>query len=479
MPLFRAPGWRYVAALACAATAVMLRMGLDPLLGNSQALLIIFPAVYLVSRWLGAGPALLALAVGLPACRYLFFPPRGQFAVTELRHAISLCCYAMLGLAMIWVIEQRRRQVAELEREVLSRRKAESDLRLRQEEFLTLAEKCPTGIFRTDSQGNCIYVNEYWCRLSCRTAEEAAGRGWADAIHPDDLPHVLKSWQDAFADRRSYRVEYRIQTPDGTIRHGITTAEPVFNEGGFTHYIGTVLDITDLKQAYVSLEQKEQVLRNLIDAQEYEKQTIGHDIHDGLLQYAIGARMLLESLLRDHPDAPGADVIDAVQGYLAKGIDEGRQVVRGVRPTVLDDLGLEAALEDLATQFAGLGMSVECRIDADLTAIPPSLQTTIYRVTQESLNNARKHSGGDRAAVSLREVDGRLHLDIEDHGHGFDVVAARQRGFGLIGMTERVRLAGGTLRIDSCPGHGTRVFAELPLACAHDYKSIAEHPVGH
>ncbi|MFM7520973.1 MAG: sensor histidine kinase [Planctomycetota bacterium] len=212
-----------------------------------------------------------------------------------------------------------------------------------------------------------------------------------------------------------------------------------------------------------ALARKEEILRNLIEAQEYEKQTIGHDIHDGLLQYAIGSRMLLESLVHDHPERPGSDVPDTVLAYLGKGIEEGRQVVRGMRPPLLDDLGLRAALEDLAEQFTDMGVCVESRIDADLAAVSPSLQTTIYRVTQESLNNVRKHNGGDRAVVSLRHIDGGLRLEVEDHGRGFDVDAVGPRGFGLIGMTERVRLAGGTLRIDSGAGRGTRVRADLPL----------------
>lgn len=455
---------RSLATLGIVAAFLTLRRAIDPVLGMSQSLLFVYPAVFLVSRWYGPAQGLLGLVVGLTASRYLFFPPRGQFAVPELRHQISLCINAALGLTMIWMIDQRRRQVDRFEHEIASRHRAEAELRLGQEEFRAIAEKCPTGIFRTDADGNCTYVNEYWCRLSGRSADDTLGRGWGDAIHPDDLPHVLDVWNKAFADRGSCRVEYRIQATDGTVRHAITTAQPVYDESGeFVHYIGTVLDITDLKQAYASLEQKEQVLRNLIEAQEHEKQAISHDIHDGLLQNAIGARMLLESLLRDHPEAPSADVIDTVQSYLAKGIEEGRQVIRGVRPTVLDDLGLEAALEDLAVQFTDLGIGVECRIEPDLTAIPPVLQTTIYRVAQESLSNALKHGGSDRAVISLHRFDGGLRLDVEDFGQGFDVGHARRRGFGLVGMMERVRLAGGTLHIDSRPGQGTRVSAELPV----------------
>jgi two-component system sensor histidine kinase UhpB len=456
---------------------VLLRAVADPVLKNTQPGLFFFPVIYPIGRWLGIGPGVFALAVGLTACRYLFYTPRGQFFAPELRQQISILYYWLFGVLMLLAVHFRKKQVESLEHEIANRKPAESELRLGREEFRALAEKCPAGIFRTDATGACTYVNEYWCRLSGRSAADALGAGWGKAIHPDDLPHVVETWRAALAARRSYTVEYRVVLPDGRIRHAITTAQPVFDErGDFTHYIGTVLDITDLKQAYVSLEQKEKVLRNLIEAQEHEKQAIGHDIHDGLLQYAIGARMLLESLVRNHPEMPGADVIDSVDGYLAKGIEEGRQVVRGVRPTVLDDLGLEAALEDLAAQFEGLGVGVECRIKADLLAIPPSLQTTIYRVVQESLNNVRKHSGSDRATISLRQVDEGLRLEIEDRGHGFDVESARHRGFGMIGMIERVRLAGGTLRIDSAPGRGTRVTAELPLARAPDYKPAVEQP---
>lgn len=472
------PLMRYLVALAITLATVLLRALADPVLKNTQPGLFFFPVIYPIGRWLGIGPGVLALAVGLTACRYLFYTPRGQFFAPELRQQISILYYWLFGILMILAVHLRKKQVESLEHEIANRKRAESDLRLGREEFRALAEKCPAGIFRTDATGACTYVNEYWCHLSGRSAADALGGGWGKAIHPDDLPHVVETWHVAFAARRPYRAEYRIALPDGTIRHAITISQPVTDEqGDFTHYIGSVLDITELKQATMALEQKEQVLRNLIEAQEHEKQTIGHDIHDGLLQYAIGARMLLEALVRDHPEMPGVDVIDAVQGYLAKGIEEGRQVVRGVRPTVLDDLGLEAALEDLAAQFEGLGVGVECRIKADLLAIPPSLQTTIYRVTQESLNNVRKHSGSDRAMISLRRVDEGLRLEIEDHGHGFDVESARQRGFGMIGMIERVRLTGGTLRIDSAPGRGTRVIAELPLAGARDYKPAVEQPV--
>lgn len=409
------------------------------------------------------------VGAGLVAFGGVYFMTGGQLAALQPGHRFSLLINALLGMATIWLIVQRRQHRERLGREIASRKRVESELLLGREEFRLLADKCPTGIFRTDASGACTYVNECWCRLSGRTAGDATGGGWGNAIHPDDLPHVLEVWHDALPHRRVYTVEYRVQRPDGTIRHAITIGQPVYDEGGgFAHYIGIVLDITDMKQAYIALEQKERVLRNLIDAQESEKQMIGHDIHDGVLQYVIGGRMLLESLLRDHPAGPGLDVINAVLRYLNKGIEEGRQVVRGVRPPVLDDLGLGAALEDLAAHFAGLGVSVECRIDADLASISPPMQTAIYRIAQESLSNARKHSGSDRAMLSLRRCDDGVRLEIEDHGRGFEVESVGQCGFGLLGMTERVRLVGGELRVESSPSGGTRICVKLPLAADGD-----------
>jgi len=100
---------------------------------------------------------------------------RGQLAVTELRHQIRLLSSVVLGLPLIVVVNRRTQELARLEREVVNRHLAESRLRMGREEFRALAETCPTGIFRTDATGACTYGNEYWCRLSGRTAAQALG----------------------------------------------------------------------------------------------------------------------------------------------------------------------------------------------------------------------------------------------------------------------------------------------------------------
>ncbi len=184
------------------------------------------------------------------------------------------------------------------------------------------------------------------------------------------------------------------------------------------------------------------------------------------MQYAIGAKMLLEAA-RDESESPAQTVrLESVLDCLTRGITEGRQAIRGVRSAVLDDLGLAAAIQDLADQMTTLGIDVALQIDEGLDAMPPDLRTTVYRVVQESLANVRKHAATSHASVEVCRTCDEVLVRVGDDGQGFDVEGARKRGFGLVGMTERVRLAGGRCTIESRPGAGARIEAQLPIPAA-------------
>ncbi len=173
--------------------------------------------------------------------------------------------------------------------------------------------------------------------------------------------------------------------------------------------------------------------------------------------------MSLEGYQRNYPQPDGAIEIDAAISNLRKGVEDGRRAIRGIRPAVLDDSGLEAAIDDLIDQFSSTGIMVTSKCDADIGRLPKSIQMAVYRVVQESLNNASKHSGTDVVRIELRKDHGDLNLTIHDFGSGFDVKSAGKRGFGLRGMIERVRLLGGQCTIESEPEAGTCVSVRLPL----------------
>ena len=336
------------------------------------------------------------------------------------------------------------------------------ELQLIREQFHVLAQKGPVGILQADAEGRCTYANEKWCELTGLSLEETLGYQWSQAVHPDDVAQVMEKWAESVAARRPYVHETRLVHRDGRIVEVIAAALPILDEQGLiVGFIGTVMDITERKDSLRALAEKERILRRLIDIQENEKRTLCHEFHDGLIQHAVGAKMILEGWLERHPEGPEAEAVASTVWALAAGIEDGRRTIRGIRPALLDDLGLEAAIHELAEQVATDTMAVKVHVEPALGTLPSSLQTTIYRVVQESLNNASRHSGSDRVVVELTRVGADIHLLVEDFGAGFDVDAGRQRGCGLIGMLERVRLAGGECRITSVPGRGTRVEARL------------------
>jgi two-component system NarL family sensor kinase len=241
-----------------------------------------------------------------------------------------------------------------------------------------------------------------------------------------------------------------------------------FEIGGAVRVVVAHHTITQRKLAENALRAEQELLRRLIEVQENEKQFLCHEFHDGLIQYAIAARMMLEAYQSNRSVAEDTSSIKMVIENLGKGIEDSRRVIRGIRPAVLDDSDLEAAIDDLIDQFSTSGITVTSKCDSDIGRLPTSIQTTAYRVIQESLNNARKHSGADVVKIELKKVNDELHVEIRDYGCGFGVESARTRGLGLRGMTERVRLLGGEFTIESKQGTGTRVLVRLPISAVQE-----------
>jgi protein-histidine pros-kinase len=148
---------------------------------------------------------------------------------------------------------------------------------------------------------------------------------------------------------------------------------------------------------------------------------------------------------------------------LRRAVDEGRRIIQGVRSVVLDDLGIVAAIKELVLQAAPFGVDAQFEWDKSVERLPKSLETAVYRVAQEALTNVKKHSGSKTAKIQLCREGSQVVLRVEDSGCGFDTKATRSGGFGLRGMTERVRLLGGNCSIQSRPGAGTQVVARFPI----------------
>lgn len=212
-------------------------------------------------------------------------------------------------------------------------------------------------------------------------------------------------------------------------------------------------------------EARGRLLSQLFQAQEEERGRIARDLHDELGQQLtaimIGLRTAQEAptleACRDRSAAAariGADALESV-----------RVIVRGLRPGVLEDLGLVPAVERLCEDFRAVhdvDVSLRSTIPPERRFAPP-VEMCLYRMLQESLTNAARHSGATSVGVSVSAAPSSLQVEVTDDGRGFDTSVVSAGSSGLSGMRERVTMLGGVLRVESAAGSGTRVFAQIPI----------------
>jgi two-component system, NarL family, sensor histidine kinase UhpB len=187
-----------------------------------------------------------------------------------------------------------------------------------------------------------------------------------------------------------------------------------------------------------------------LDAQEDERARVARDLHDEVNQSLTGLLLHLEAARQSAPPELIPELTET-KALANRAMDELLSVARQLRPTALDDLGLEAALtahvEDLERRS---GITASFEVDGDLRELQPEVQLVLYRVAQEALSNAARHSAADRIGVRVRRADGRAELTVSDNGRGFSFDEAGG-GLGILGMRERALLVGGELGIESRP----------------------------
>ena len=205
-------------------------------------------------------------------------------------------------------------------------------------------------------------------------------------------------------------------------------------------------------------------------AEEEERHRIGRELHDEAGQGLMTLRLMLEMIERDAPEGLRTRVAEA-RGIAESTVVELRRIIAALSPTVLERLGLASAVRQLAARFRkGNGAALRVRIGVDGVAIAPEVQQVVYRVAQECLQNAAKHSGAAHVNLSLCAADKGIRLQVSDDGAGFraDAVGGKPMSFGLCGMRERAALLGGTLVVHSAPSKGTRVTLALPVNYVKD-----------
>jgi len=377
----------------------------------------------------------------------------------------------------------------------IQRRRTEEDLRKSEILFQTLAQVSPVGIFRTDAQGDFVYVNERWYEIAGISSGQALGRGWAQAIHPEDRERVSVEWYGSVKEKRAFKLEYRFQRPDGvtTWVMGLSMAEPNITEG-IVGYVGAITNITERKQAEealrrsheeleirvqertAELEKANKALRHLssrlLSAQEDERKRIAGEIHDTLGACLSAIKFKVESALQDMEKPPNAATksLNTIIPLIQEGVEDCRRIQMDLRPSMLDDLGLLATISWFCRRFQTIYSQIQVveKIEVEESDLPPPLKIVVFRVIQEAMNNIAKHSYANLVRLSLSNPKNRIELTLQDNGRGFNLEKAlsqdsTKRGLGVSSMRERIELSGGSFAIESAEGRGTTICASWPL----------------
>jgi PAS domain S-box-containing protein len=338
--------------------------------------------------------------------------------------------------------------VANAARIALERDKLLVEVRARAQRYRALLQAMPDLMFRISRDGRYISYNAPSERDLVNG--EVVGRLLWDRLPTDLADRVLASGRAALSGDPGV-IEYHLDFEDGSRRH----YEGRFAASGDDEFLMIVREITERKQQQEELEASRQ---RIVAAGDAARRKLERNLHDGAQQRLVSLSLSLRLAQNQVAKSPvrAEELLEASREELMQALEELRELARGIHPAVLTDRGLEAALEALAGR-AALPVEIDCIPDVEL---PPPVEAAAYYVVSEALANITKYAGAHAVKVSIGQVDGYALVEVVDDGVGG---ADPTRGSGLSGLSDRVASLNGKLVIDSPPGSGTRIRAEIPL----------------
>jgi PAS domain S-box-containing protein len=516
---------RYGVALLALALAVLVRLPLQPLLGDASPFLFFFPAIMAAAWYGGLGPGLLATGLSALTANYFFMPPTFSFRVPHLASAVQIVLFTGIGLFVTLLNERLHRARRGTEALALESRRREEDLRRVQRgavesegRFRITANSAPVMIWMAGTDKLYDWFNQTWLAFTGRTLEQEIGHGWAEAIHPDDVERCVGIYFSCFDARRPFEMEYRLRRHDGEYRWLLDNGVPRYGPAGeFEGYIGTCLDIHDRKQA----EQERAALLARAEASYREAEaanrtkdeflaTVSHELRTPLNAIMGWTQLLLANGANpargDDADRQRRGLETVVrnarlQAQLIDDLLDVSRIISGkmrldVQPTDLAAV-IDAAVE--AIRPAAEGKQIQLRRVLDpfagpVMGDPARLQQVVWNL----LSNAVKFtSKGGKAEVRLERVNSHVEILVADTGAGIspdflphvferfrqlDASTTRRHGglgLGLAIVRHLVELHGGTVRVKSPgEGQGSTFIVALPLSVAHltPDEAVRVHP---
>ena len=361
-------------------------------------------------------------------------------------------------------------KVEELEHEVGRRKQAEETLEIAGSQLQALFDHARDAILFTDDEGRFVDVNPAACGLFGFSRDELLRMNVSQVMQPREFATTQETGLGC-GEARNARDESTVLRKAGETRavefQKVAQVTPAL-------HLSLLRDVTEWKVAETALRGSERRLRHLsqelMKVQEDERRRIARELHDEIGGALTATKLNLQSLLRLVQDSAPAELAEDSMVTLEKILRQVRDLSLDLRPSMLDDLGLAAALRwclDRQAQGAGFVASFDAWGCAE--ELPPEIKIASFRVAQEALTNVVRHAGAGHVRIELRQSPDELQLLVRDDGNGFDVQAAQRRAMqgaslGLLSMQERVSLLGGRMEIEAVPRQGTVVRAFFPIS---------------
>jgi PAS domain S-box-containing protein len=363
-------------------------------------------------------------------------------------------------------------------RDITERRRAEEYLRESRERFRSAFDNAAIGMALVSTEGHWLQVNQSMCEIVGYSERELLATTFQAITHPDDLAADLSHAGRTLAGEvRSYQMEKRYLHKLGHYVWALLSVSLVRDgQGNPQYFISQIQDITERKrveeEVKTSNEQLRAISARLESAREEEGVRIARELHDELGGNMTGLKWDLQSVstsLSSIPMEPAARThvlgkLESMYGLIDSSLETMRRISSELRPILLDDLGLRAAVEHYVSEFRKrTGIVCDLQLRVDESHLPKKYSTPIFRILQESLTNVARHSGAKKVNILLEERDGILILEVEDNGKGLPKGETSARNsVGILGMRERARQLGGELKMTGSPGKGTKVAIVLP-----------------
>lgn len=354
----------------------------------------------------------------------------------------------------------------ELSRDLLRAAALASKLRESEQRMSLAVDAASMGIWIRDLERDEIWASNKWRDLfGFGMSEHLEMNKVLQRVHPDDRVAFQDTLARAVANNGSYETEFRLRLPDGALRWILSRGRVEFNSSGRPLRVrGASRDHTADK---LIEQQTRDLSGRLIHAQEQAQRQLARELHDDLSQSLALVSVELD-LLAQTPWQEAEAVAAKLEGLSSqvKALSsEVHRLSHDLHPAKLEQLGLGSAVRGFCKEFARAQHIAIDFVERDVPRVlPGDAALSLYRITQETLNNVVKHSGATAARVEMTRSEGEIRLVVTDDGEGFDPVAATRNGsLGLVSMNERARFAGGSLFIESQPDSGTRVEVRVPV----------------